>query len=255
MTLHEKHWAFTLIELLVVISIIALLIGILLPALAMGRDAAQTSICLSGQRQLAIGVSAYAGDYDDHIPRGPDTENSFIALAFGGSAKEDKLASSIILNTSGQTGQVYLNAHGTLLLGYLEDPHSMFCPGDDTADPIQELEKVRTWTPPAFSSYVYRNLDQAPKGRLGDMGTNDLGVPATALGFDSNSIFRSNFPGPSTYRTNHEARIANAMYVDGHAKTFDNTEHAFSLTAADYAGWTAIEGAYNRFLQYADANP
>ena len=250
---HRFH-AFTLIEILVVISIISVLVGILLPVLAKARKAAQVAACLSAQRQLAMGVATYANDHDGQIPRGPLNQQSFIAMAFGGVATEDQVASSIILN-SGTVG-VYFNAHGLVLKGYLDTPASMFCPGDDTFDPIEELKKVQDLQPPAFSSFVYRNLDQAPLGRLSDLGRNDLGEQATVLGLDSNSVFESSFSGPfSTYRTNHEAQVANAFYTDGHAKTFDNQNNEFSLVAADYSGWSAIEEAYNRFLQKADAVP
>lgn len=50
---------FTLVELLVVISLIALLIAILLPALARAREASRRAVCLSNLRQLAPGFAIY----------------------------------------------------------------------------------------------------------------------------------------------------------------------------------------------------
>jgi prepilin-type N-terminal cleavage/methylation domain-containing protein/prepilin-type processing-associated H-X9-DG protein len=54
--------AFTLIELLVVIAVIALLVGILLPALAASREAAKTTLCGSNVRQLAMASVGYCAD-------------------------------------------------------------------------------------------------------------------------------------------------------------------------------------------------
>ncbi len=62
---------FTLIELLVAISIIALLIALLLPALQNAREAAKTTLCLSNKRQAGIAMFSYAADHDSISPTGP----------------------------------------------------------------------------------------------------------------------------------------------------------------------------------------
>ena len=61
---------FTLIELLVVISIIALLIGILLPALAAAREATRKSVCLSNVRQIGVSFEVYASEREGNLPIG-----------------------------------------------------------------------------------------------------------------------------------------------------------------------------------------
>jgi prepilin-type N-terminal cleavage/methylation domain-containing protein len=59
------HNAFTIIELLVVISIIALLLGILLPAIGKARDDARISTSKSNLRQLGVAHKTYAADWAD----------------------------------------------------------------------------------------------------------------------------------------------------------------------------------------------
>lgn len=70
--------AFTLIELLVVISIVALLVSILLPALQSARQVARTTVCLSQVRQLGVAHQLYASENKGYLamPRMPKVNAS-----------------------------------------------------------------------------------------------------------------------------------------------------------------------------------
>ncbi len=74
---------FTLIELLVVIAIIAILAGMLLPAVARARDRGRQAACFSNLRQLGLAVRLYADDNGDEFPRSQHSAFSQGQLTWG----------------------------------------------------------------------------------------------------------------------------------------------------------------------------
>ena len=123
---------FTLIELLVVISIIALLLGILLPALGSARTTAKLVKCATHQRQIGLAMQTYAVDNRGDLPESYAGGN-YVSSVF------------------------YVPGTGFDLRTQVEDYVSDFevwvCPSLSTATPIDDPANTRS--PACYATYEY----------------------------------------------------------------------------------------------------
>lgn len=213
--------AFTLIELLVVIAIVALLIAIIVPVLQKTRFQAKRVICMTNLRSIGLAIHAYANDFDDAVPFGPDSLSNFYP------------AKGIV------TSLLYLYDGTPVGLGLLKDsylgnqPKALFCPAVDQRTVAEEqLGKIGK-NKRVQGDYYYRHASVFSTSevadeyhiRLSNLGKNRKEHSIHALAMDIQFWAHSAMSGWGIEtRTAHKARLVNILLADGQVVTADNTD-------------------------------
>ena len=129
-----KQRAFTLLELLVVISIIALLLGILLPSLRKAKEQGFRVVCASNLYECGLSLRLYANDYDDKLP--------FI----------DGITNSNGCQPSLYKADVTPVSLADILKPYIDNFKIWSCPAISKVSPIDDQANIRRF---CYSTYYY----------------------------------------------------------------------------------------------------
>ncbi len=138
--------AFTLIELLVVVAIIAILAGMLLPAVGMVKEQARNSNCKSNLRQISSCMYAYMGDHESRFPTGWTTTTGYVSWDdllsdYDGREMNDTTKNAIRLSIPG-TNPLHLKSYRL----YVCPGETAKYPGDPNDTPAGEQTRfLRTY--------------------------------------------------------------------------------------------------------------
>jgi prepilin-type N-terminal cleavage/methylation domain-containing protein len=246
--------AFTLIELLVVISIIALLIAILLPALGAARDAARITLCGTNQRQIGIVGNTFATDRDGQLMAAEPADRNNWARSYFHTrvAAADSSWAGVGPGEGTEQHPQWIGDYDAA--GYFDAADIWYCPSHDEGRHAATYYDLGPWSnKPGVNGYVrssffynpfcFENVDQlsgdqryGSNSRVNDPRLTDVGPGEAVLAVDVM------FPG---LNGQGHAPVYNVLRIDGSVQRVqDDTVAALAdsgyISSSVRGGWEAM---------------